>query len=208
MQHSLDVTRRCGAYALIGSAVAVVFAMAHHPTGFGGSLIPVIHGVMIVLAIVLFYGFLSMALWRGVHRPAVLAGITVYSFSAVCNIGAAILSGFVSPVLVTNGDVGTAAALNLSFEGNQALARWAVYLTGAAYVFFGVSYIRELGALHKTVGFVGILVGLLTVGALLIGHYAMTVQVALMIYSSHMAWALMAGIDLLRAGSSVSPVKN
>ncbi|MFK8014133.1 MAG: hypothetical protein AB8G17_01665 [Gammaproteobacteria bacterium] len=199
MQTSLDAIRRAGAYSVIGAAVAVVFAMAHHPTGFSGGLVPLVHGVMIVLVMVLCFGFTCLTLWQGVTRPATLAAILVYLFGAVCNIGAATLSGFVSPALLANGQADMAAAMAFSWESHQALARWAVYMTGAAYGLFSVTLLREPSAYPRAAGTLGIVVGLLPVLALISGRFSMSVSVATVVYALHMLWALAIGVYLLRA---------
>jgi hypothetical protein len=183
------------------AAAATVLAMAHHPTGphggdGGGDFV---HGSMIALLAVMAFGFFHFALRRGFSRPVILAGAVAYGFSLVANFGAATINGFVVPALAARGPEAVGHdTLLLAWYANQALARLAVYATGAAYVLWSVDFLRRDGFANRAIGAAGVIAGAVPAALLLSGQAAMELRVAFPVYSAHAAWAILVAIQLVR----------
>lgn len=196
----LDQSRIAGA-GLCGAAAATVLAMSHHPTGLHGSAHggDFVHGSMIVLLAVMAVGLFHFALRRGLDKLWILAGVVAYAISLAAHVGAATLNGFVAPALAARGPgaVGHDAFL-LVWETNQALARFGVYATGAAFALWSYDFLRRAGPMNLLTGAIGLLSGLLPAAMLLAGALVMNVRGALVIYAVHALWVALVGVQLFR----------
>jgi hypothetical protein len=129
----------------------------------------------------------------------ILAGTVAYGFSLVANFGAATINGFVVPALAARGPeaVGHDTFL-LAWYANQALARLAVYATGAAYVLWSIDFLRRAGLANRVIGAVGVVAGAVPAATLLSGQAAMELRVAFPVYSAHAVWAILVAIQMVR----------
>src|SRR3954468_3744120 len=188
--------------ALILGAMLSVLAMAHHPEHVDpNGLVGLVHGAMIVLLTVTAFGFAHFALRRGLARPAILAGLVCYAISVVAHIGAGTINGFVVPALALRG-----AALAgrdvflLAWEANQALAKLGVLMTGAAFAFWSLDFLRRSGLEPKAIGALGLAAGLAPAVLLATAALDMHVAGAFLAYAAFAAWGVIVGVHLLRGG--------
>lgn len=208
MSDSRSGDRIAGA-ALAAAALVSVVAMAHHPTrahGAGG-LNGLVHGVMLVLIVLLAFGFTHFARRRGLDRPAVLAGLVAYGISLFAHAGAATINGFVVPALAGRGPGAASHDIFLfAWETNQALAALGVYATGAAFILWSLDLAGRERGLQRLVGLAGLAAGAVPAGLLAAGAIRMDVSGALLVYAVHAAWAALVGIMLFReADRSAEP---
>ena len=194
-------TARIAGWSLVIPSALTVFAMAHHPTGSHGSggLSALVHGAMIVLVSVLFFGFVHFTLHRGIRRPVVLAGLVSYGLSLVAHVGAATINGFVVSAMAAHGpETVSHAVFLLCWEANQALARLGVFATGAAFLLWSLDLLRRAEAAGRVTGGAGLIAGIAPAAALLLGEGEMDVHTAFVVYAAHAAWTALIGVQLLR----------
>ena len=196
MSHANPSDRIAGG-AMIATALLVVLAMAHHPSGAhgAGGLAGLVHGAMIVLLAVLTFAFTHFARRLGLDGWAVLAGLVAYAISLAAHIGAATVNGFVVPSLAARG-VDNHDIFLLAWETNQALAKLGVYATGAAYALWGVELLRR-GGLARWLGLAGVAAGIVPAVLLATGAIRMDVAGAFLVYAVHVGWAALVGAWLL-----------
>lgn len=199
----MDELRRAAArwagLALVGAAAATLLAMSHHPaSAHDATLNMTVHGVMIAVAGVAGYGFLTWSRLRGLDRPPVAVGLIAYLIGMFGGIGAATINGFVVTALV-HGEGGLAHdAHRLAWEANQALAQIGVWGTGIAYALWSIDLIRRGDGFERIAGAAGIAAGLIPVGLLASGVLQMNLAGALILYTAQLAWMGLAGLVLLR----------
>lgn len=186
--------------SLAVAAAAAVLAMAHHPTStHGGGIGDYVHGAMIVLLTIVFFGFAHFALRRGLDELLVLAGLVAYALGLVVNVGAGTINGFVVPALAARGSGAVSHdVFVLCWEANQALAQLGVFATGAAFVLWSLDFLGRPGPVNRTVGVLGLAAGLVPAAALASGRLDMNVAGAFVIYATHAAWTILVGVQLMR----------
>ena len=113
--------RLVGMILLISSALTVV-TMSHHPSGHGGSLGLVVHGVMIVLFCTMFFGFCYYSLRRGLDRLLVLAALVAYLLNFFSHIIAGNINGFLVPALAEHGQDIPHAIFLFAWESNHGIS--------------------------------------------------------------------------------------
>jgi hypothetical protein len=167
---------RAAGVAIAASGVLALVAIAHHPTirsahGPADVLAQVralsaadeaVHGVLIVLVGLLFYGFAVFSQRRGLAEGTVLGGLIAYALASAGMIGAALLDGFLIPALgaryaVPSPRDAAAAVTILAAIGAavQVLSKFAVAATALAIALWSVGLVRAGGAL-RAAGFIGI----------------------------------------------------
>lgn len=106
-QESVDT--RIPGIALAAGAIALLFAMAHHPTAGGGGdfatfarnvdrIAPInqaVHGSGIVLVAVLTWTVIALAMRRGLYRPLVMLGLVAWTIGAAGMTIAPAFNGFI-----------------------------------------------------------------------------------------------------------------
>jgi hypothetical protein len=181
---------------MIAAAALSFVVMAHHPTGVGhGGLAQGVHGAMIAVVGVLFFGFAHFSLKRGL-KPLVLAGLVAYGLGVGANVAAATINGFVAPALAAKTE--THDLFLLLWETNQAFAGLGVATTGAAFVLWSSHLLISGPARNRLFGLVGLAAGVAPVAALAASVLEMNVAGAFVIYSVHAAFAALVGLQLLR----------
>lgn len=192
---------RLAGLILIAAAALSVLAMGHHPTGAHatGGVADYVHGTMIVVVCVLFFGFVYFCRRREMMRPAILAGLIAYAVSLAAHIGAATINGAVVPALAARGGdaLGHDIAM-LCWETNQALARMGVYATGTAFALWSVDLLRRDRGANRAIALAGLAAGLGPMIALASGLTTMDLAGAFVIYAVHAAWAVLIGTQLYR----------
>jgi hypothetical protein len=187
--------RWAGAVMVI-AAFGVIIGMAHHPSGpHGGALAGMVHGAMILLLLILAWGFAMFAIERGASRSLVVAGLIAYSASLFAHIGAATINGLVVPSLANpDGPPLGHDIFRFAWESNQALAKLGVYLTGAAYLFWSIDLLLDRSITARVAGLLGILTGTLPAASLALDLLRMDVSGAFLVYAVHVAWAASIGL--------------
>lgn len=195
-------SRLAGA-ALLAAAAASIVLMAHHPTNASPTLLPPVHGALLVVLCVHTLGLLYLCAARGFLRLPVLAGVIGYGVSLFGNMGAGLLNGFVTPRLLAQGpQIASPDILAFAWAADQSLATMAVFGAGAASILWGLDFLRDASKQSRLVGLAGILAGVVPSGLLLAGIIEMDVVGAFVSYSIQSAWAVLVGWLLLtgRAG--------
>lgn len=188
---------RAAGIALIGAAAASMLALAHHPTSLhAGPMIGIVHGAMILFVALMAFGFTHVARLRGLERPAVLAGLVAYGIGAFGTVGAALISGFVSPALATHAPDASHELFDLAWAMNQALAKLGVVAMGLAYMLWSLDLWRQ----SKPVALFGLLAGGVPAVLLAGGWIGMHLHAAILIYGGQVLWATLIGWLLLRGG--------
>ncbi len=195
----MDESEKATGVMMIVAAAAVVFAMAHHPTGpDAGVMAEIVHGTMIVLLVVLLTGFIRFSQLRGLKRVVILLGLVSFGLSFIANVGAATINGFVVGALANADAAVSHEILLLCWEANQALARLGVASTGAALVFWSCDLLRQSDGGNRMAGVLGMVAGLAPLAWFFAVSPEMNVHVALVIYVAHALWMGLIGVQLFR----------
>lgn len=141
--------------------------LADDPDGRMRAVNHLVHGIAIACLPLLATGLAGLCAWLRWSATASLA-FAVYLVSGICNLVAAMMSGFVAPRVLTVGATADGSLLHFTHEINQAFATSAVVATGSAFVLWSLALHRRgrtrLAALGVVIGIVqgaGILSGLL-----------------------------------------------
>lgn len=189
---------RIAGSAMIGAAAMSLLAMAHHPTSaHDGPIGGIVHGAMIAVMTVTFYGFAHFALRRGLARPAILAGLVAYAVSLFAHIGAAAINGFVVTALAGRG-IADHGLFLLAWESNQALAKLGIFATAIAFALWALDFLRRPGLEAKAIGSLGLIAGLAPATLLATGAIRMDVAGAGLAYAAFAAWGVAVGQHLIR----------
>jgi hypothetical protein len=190
-------TRTAGG-AMVLAAAAALLAMSHHPTHLHeGELNKGVHGVLIALSMMIFYGFLHWSRMRRLDRPAVALALVAYSVGMFGGIGAAVVDGFVVVELAHGGGM-AGEGFVLARALNQALAYLGAIAVGTAYALWGVDLLRPGGGrMEKLAGAAGLVAGLVPLGLLAAGVLRMNMSGALIVYAVQWAWMALVGLLML-----------
>jgi hypothetical protein len=213
--------------ALIIATLLGVLVLAHHPGApyrelvLGGevaarvaTLSGWVHGTLMVLLVVSYYCLVEFAVQRDLRRPSVRMGLIAYSVGLVAMLGAATIDGFVSaqvPVAVArmaNSGVlqeptVVRQLLVLAFTLNHALANVGAVAMSLGIAIWSLSLLRG-AALEKAVGAAGVLIGLVTVPALITGLLFLDRHGILILEAAQALWNLGIGVLLLRPAGSAA----
>lgn len=208
--------RATGLILVIASVLSIA-AMTHHPsTGASGTaerlaetareatLAGWVHGLLIALMLLIFWGLLRFAggLHGGWSSSRTQIGAVAYAVGVVCMIGAAAVSGFVVPGLAAHyaeqaPEVmeGAVPILRLCFEVNQALARiGAVAMSAAILLWSWVLAASAAPRWGRALGAFGLLVGAFPVLGLLTGSLELDVHGMLAVIVAQAAWTIGVGV--------------
>ena len=180
------------------AAVLTVVTMAHHPTGHGGMLGPMVHGAMIALLSIQLFGYSCFGLRLGLDHPVILAALIAYWLNYLAHIIAATINGFIVPALAEHGEEIPHALFLLAWESNQAFARLGTVAAGVSFVLLGLNRIRRESGFEKVVGGLGILAGVLPV-IMLIFDSTMDVRSAFVMYGIHSVFLALIGLLMIRS---------
>ena len=207
---------RIAGIVLIVTALVVILAMSHHPSGGslspgegGGHVLKVggltgpVHGTMIAAMFALVFGYAVFAARLGFAHLLVIAAVVCYAIGAVAHIGAALINGFVVDDLASH-YVGAVQAdlsvlknmLRLTWAMNQALAGLGVLASSAGIVFFSLQLL-QIGPLTRLVGLAGLAAGILPALAYATNILELDVAGAFTIYAAQAFWTLLVGALLV-----------
>jgi hypothetical protein len=211
-QHQ-PAARAAGASLALASVLIVAF-MAFHPRAhfhgrddFVGAVADialvngVVHGALVALFAVLFYGYSVFADCLGSSRPWVRLGTITFVFGAMPIVAAAITSGFVVPEYVARyagkpaGDVEVMQhVVRLAFTAVVVATRIGVVGMSLAIVFWAIAVFGS----RRTMGTVGLLAGGIPVVALAAGHLPMDMHGMMTFVLAQATWGLLVGVAMMR----------
>lgn len=202
---------------LLSASVLEVLGMAHHPSVHTSdvsqavvqiaqfsTLSAVVHGLLIAFMLLIAYGFVDFAVRRGLHHPLVRAGTLAYGCGVIIMIGAAMTSGFITPGLASL--VAHATPVDLQIDGqllllcrvlNQSCANVAVVAMSVGIVCWSVDLWRSPG-LHRAIGILGCVVGLVPSLALTLGRLHLDVHGMSAVVVVQAAWNIAVAFLLIR----------
>lgn len=211
-------TRYAG-LALIAGPVLSVVAMTHHPTAGAagtperlaemaseGTLSAIVHGALIALMLLVFWGLTRFAGILGWHSTAVQLAAIAYATGVVCMLGAATVSGFVAPSLAeryaqaTPQEMEAAAPLfRFGFEVNQALAKIGATAQSVGILLWSWVLVLRAGAPKwvRAVGALGLAVGAFPVLGLVSGSLTLDVHGMLAVVLAQAVWTIAIGVWLV-----------
>jgi hypothetical protein len=219
---------RIAGWAIVGSALFTLFAIAHHPTAHGAAPAEiltrirsisghdrVVHGAIMVFLLALLFGFAVFSARLGLERTMPLIGLIAFAGAVLALAGAAVVDGFLVPDIAekyagadpTNIKVGI-GLLAYGALVIQELTRLAVISSSVAVVCWSVSLLAPAhGVATRAVGALGIVSAAYTVIALsrtgYIGPHAL-----LGIAFAQNLWYACAGMLLVRDGLHATCAQN
>lgn len=172
MQENASVNRhedRLVGWMLVATSATAVVGMANHPVGPDSFKVygQVFHGVMMVTAIVVFATLSRFAARNGTERFAVWMGLVCLGFGTAANLLAGSVDGFIVPELAQRGL--EEQMWPLTWALNQTMAQGAIYLTGAAFVLWGIDWARRTTGAARIRGAAAALVGIIPPVCLALG---------------------------------------
>lgn len=212
--------------ALVFGSLLSVAAMTHHPsTGASGTaerlaemtreaaLAGIVHGLLIALMLLVFWGLLHLAGVLGWSSSRVQIGAIAYGAGVICMIGAATVSGFVVPGLAEHFAEESPAVMESAtpvfrfcFEVNQALAQiGAVAMSVSIFLWsWALAARSEYPRWVRGVGALGLAVGAFPVLGLLSGSLHLDVHGMLAVLLAQAGWTICVGAWLIRLGRNRS----
>lgn len=198
-QKTRSISERTAGLVLLATSTASVLGMANHPTSFAEytALSRMLHGMLVVVAVLAFAAFVEFARKRGLARFSVLLGLVFLAFGTIANALAGSINGFVVPELMDNATADE-AVLALCWALNQTMAQGAVYASGAAFLIWGADMAVTNSGSVRIAGVAGALSGLVPVMLLATSLMDMSVGGAVVAYSIQAAFGLVAAWVLVR----------
>jgi len=197
---------------LIGAGFLTVLALLHHPVVNAGTaqgaieelareapLNRAVHGGAILVMLIQLYGFMAVRHRSAGGEAAPNLSVMLFAAGAGAMVGAALISGFVLPMLASffaGGDLtGFRGLARLTFAGNQALAGFgSVALAAAGLV--SVWPLWRAGGWLKLVAATGAGLGLMTVLILMVSD-GIDVTAMTLIAIGLSLWSASMGIYLI-----------
>jgi hypothetical protein len=184
---------------LAAAAAGTVVMMANHPSdAHAAGVGAVVHGSMILLLLVMAYGFFQFAILRGISRGLVSAGLIAFAVSVFGHIVAATINGFVVPLLVDPAAPVSHDILRFAWYANQAFAKLAIVSGGAAYVLWGIDLVRAGSSIDRWLGGLGAAIGAVLIVGIMGALVPLNVGGALLLYGLQGLWAALVGVQMAR----------
>jgi hypothetical protein len=199
---------------LILSVLGFLVVALMHPTGHEALSSPdrleqvmfvsmVVHGLALVSVALSLLGLIGLSRRLGISRIEVTAGLIAFSLATVGVVCAALINGFVAPSLgrwLLSGEESTQSLVGSLFRYNsmlnRAFANFHVVSGSAAILAWSVSMIRV--AFGRPAGWLGIVIALSTLMALLGGPLKMDVHGLAIVVLSQGVWMAWVGVLLIR----------
>jgi hypothetical protein len=215
--------RSAGVMLVVLALLTVVFMAMHPVSGASGvadfagraergmHLNALVHGVQISLLLLMVPCFLFIADVLGSGRLVVRIGLVLMVLGATGGVAAGLINGFMVPATAARYAgaepatlEGLEAVLRLCQSANGACARTSVFGLSLAAVIWGSCLVVRPGV-ARAAGVVGVLSGFVPLALHFAEHLAMDVRGFGLFVVLHAAWAVAAGIVLIRAGRPVFP---
>jgi hypothetical protein len=167
------------------------------------------HSLALVSFPTLFFGFLGLSRRLGWDRPLVSAALVSYGVGAVAVMCAVVFSGLVGPILtrqMLEADQSTKQLLHLvfSYNGqlNQAFAKVFVVASSLAVILWSIALLSS-GRFALIIGFIGCILGLISLAAFLSGHLRLDVHGFGLFVFGQSVWTILLGVFLCRSGDAL-----
>jgi hypothetical protein len=212
--------------ALIAGSLGGVVTMIFHPTGadligqaehiarHNEMMTVAAHSLALVSIPLSFFGYVGLSHLLRWDRAATIAALVAYGFASVAAMCAAVVSGFVAPVLTRQMPAADESARQIlqtvfHYNGylNQGFAKVFVVASSVAVILWSFSLLKS-GRFARIIGVVGCVVGLISLAAFFGGHLRLNVHGFGLFMFAQSAWAILVGAllcrpeDLPRAASS------
>jgi hypothetical protein len=213
---------RLAGYAIAIASVLSVALMAHHPSVHHHDIASaldeivrmswtarVVHGALIASMLVVSCALLELSAWLGLHRISVRAAIVSYMIGTIAMIGAALISGFLTPALASSyvapaSDQELARQLlALSAIGNHTLAKFAVVVMSFAIFSWSIALLQPPRRV-RWVAAIGALVSVSSAIPLCLGVLQLDVTGMTVVFIGQSVWNLAVAFSLIRAARSTS----
>jgi hypothetical protein len=205
------------AVVLLVTSLLEILAMAHHPSvrtsdtaqavrqiARFSELSAVVHGVLMAFMLLITYGFSEFALRRGLRLPLIRAGAIAYGSGVLVMLGAALVSGFIIPALVSSTPHTTTLDLQINEQLlilcgalNQAYAKFGVVAMSAGILCWSLDLTRDSGA-RRVVGLFGCLIGVFSIVTLMSGVIHLDVRGMGEIVAIQAAWNIAIAVLMIR----------
>jgi hypothetical protein len=202
---------------LLSASLLEIFGMLHHPTVHTSdisaaveqiarlaALSAVVHGGLIILLLLVAYGFIDFCVRRGLYRPLIRAGVLGYGVGVLVMIGAAMVSGFIITGLCALVPHATPVDLQINRQLlmlcrvlNQSCANFAVVAMSVGIVCWSLDLCHEPGT-RRMVGIFGCLVGIAPGLALIFGALHLDVAGMTLVVAVQAAWNIAVAILMMR----------
>lgn len=165
----------------------------------------IVHGVAIASVCAYAFGYASLARRLGLHRPHVLAGLTVYLVGCVAMIAATMLDGFITPHIALDAMGAPPERVQFAYDlvhyiglmlNDLAKLGWILQAAGALAWSFAL--LRGTG-FNRAIGVVGVLSSVLVGLAILGSATNMSMASLLGVLLAQLIWNLAAAVFLFRA---------
>jgi hypothetical protein len=209
------VSTRAAGITIIGASILSVCFMVYHPRVHAHGMSEfveairaellvngVVHGSLIALSGVLAAGYSVLT----ARIDGVLARIGLVSFGlgVVCGTAAASINGLIMPQFVLSAARKSSADLDalrpiLDFchSANQVCSRMWVVALAIAIVLWSLALVQRTGS-ARTIGVLGILLGLTPLVALALGYLPMDIHGVLAFIVTQTIWSVAVGVLLIR----------
>jgi hypothetical protein len=202
---------------LILSVLGFLVVALMHPTGHQALSSPdrleqvilvsmAVHGLALVSVALSLLGLIGLSRRLGVARIEVTAALIAFAFATIGVVCAALINGFVAPNLgrwLLSGGESAQALVGSLFRYNsmlnRAFANFHVVSGSTAILAWSVSMIRV--AFGRPAGWLGIVIALGTLIALLSGTFEMNVHGLAIVVLSQGVWMTWVGVLLIRMRS-------
>lgn len=204
-----SATNLAAAGAIGVGALVGILAMALHPSVGAHGLAEgmaeirreahaagVVHGAMIAVLGAWIFGYWVFADRLGLGRSSVRLGLVAFVMGAAAHVGAATISGFVTPSFAaSHGGTGEAELetahriMAYGFHINQALAKLGVVTMSVAFLCWSAVLLRRAG-LARGIGVAGIAVGAFPLLAVAAGHLRLNVHGMGLVLLVQALWSL------------------
>ena len=213
---------RNGPVILLGASLLEVAGMLHHPSVHAPTVVQaveqiarlsilsaVIHGALISLVLLIFYGFLEFVMREGFERPLIRAGVIAYGCGVLVMIGAGLVSGFIITNLVSLVPHATQVDLQINLQLlllcrvlNQACADFAVVAMSVGIACWSVHLCARSG-LPRAVGILGCLVAVACSFGLIFSQIRLDVPGMTEVIIVQAAWNCAVAVLMLRSGRHI-----
>lgn len=221
---SIMTDDRKAGIALIAGSLGGILTMAVHPRGAVSLSAEQVahlsmasaaaHTLALLSVLLLFLGACGLARRLAAADRISFAAIVTYGFACVAVMIAAAVSGFIVPGIMKHMVRDVPAATHQweiviagIFQINQAFSR--IFSVGAsmAIILWSVCALRN-GGLGRGVAIYGCVVAPLIILGIGIGHLRLDVHGMTVIMAGQVIWYILAGLQLMRAGSDAPLVKS
>jgi len=163
-----------------------------------------VHGILIALIGVLFFGFFGFASRQGLHRGPALAGLIAYGAGCAGYIGAALINGFVEPGIAAqfvNGSpeemLFARQSIGVWYYAATLLAEFSVVAVAAGILLWSLELVRQRG-FTRLIGATGIVLGLAKAFAILSGVLILSVFGMGLVVVLQAVWSCAVAAQLIR----------